>query len=145
MKSFLTLMIVLLLAGFACSKASGPESVSVDGIYQFDADVFMQNINKSEDPVFKNMPKDVVEKTVTGLKTFTLEIKGNEATANFSNVVVKGNLQKIDTQDGTMKFMMTPVDEDKKQDAVTIIIEGGKLTLDPGKEQMDKLFFRKAS
>ena len=145
MKSFLTLMTVLLLAGFACSKSSGPASVSVDGIYQFDADVFMQNINKSEDPVFKNMPKDVVEKTIAGLKTFTLEIKGDEATANFSNVVVKGKLQKIDTQDGSMKFLMTPVDEDKKQDAVTIIIDGGKLTLDPGKEQMDKLFFRKAS
>lgn len=127
----------------ACSKSA--MQPSVDGLYSFDTDVFVQNLTKAEDPVFKNMPKDVLDKTVAGLKTFTIEIKGDEATANFSNVVVKGSLKKLNTTDGSVRFLMTPLDEDKKNDTATIIIEDKKLTLDPGKQQVDKLFFQKIS
>lgn len=127
----------------ACSKSAVVPSA--DGLYSFDAEVFVQNLSKSEDPIFKNMPKDFLDKTMAGLKTFTIEIKGSEATANFSTVVVKASLKKLDTTDGSVRFLMTPVDEDKKNDVATLIVEGNKLTLDPGKGQVDKLYFRKIS
>lgn len=142
MRIFFQMMMALgLLMALGCSKASAP--VSADGVYSFDAGKFLQNLNQSEDPVFKNMPKEVLDKTVAGLKTFTIEIKGNEAAANFADVVVKGSLKKVDSTDGLVRFLMTPTDEDKKNDTATLIIDGKNLTLDPGKDKADQLFFSK--
>lgn len=141
MKMFFRLFLVIGMTGFlACSKTSAP-AVSVDGSYSFDAAKFMQNLGGTDDKMFQNMPKEMLDKMLEGLKTFTLEIKGNEATANFADVVVKGSLKKLESKDSSMRFLMTPNDEDKKDDTATLIIEGRNLTLDPGKDPTDRLFF----
>jgi len=134
---------IVMIATLACSGLKS--AVSADGVYQFDASTYKTALDKIDDPVFKNLTEDMMNQMMADLSKFTIEIKGNEATATFDDMVVKGALEKIASESNIIKFMMTPYDDDKKEDKATLIIEGQNLTLDPGRQETDKLYFKKSS
>lgn len=137
--SFKLVLLSVLLSVAACSR-----QVDNNGVYFFDGDAFRTTLQNSDDPMLKSIPEDVMIQTLEGLKDFRIEITENsQAVATFGDVVVKGTLAKIGESGAESKFTMTPVDEDKKDDKVTLIVKEGRLTLDPGKKETDRMFFKK--
>ena len=133
------LLLVLILS--ACTH-----KVDNNGVYFFDGDAFRTTLKNSDDEMLKSIPEDVMAQTLDGLKDFKIEItQDTQAVATFGDVVVKGTLAKIGVAGTESKFTMTPVDEDKKNDVVTLIVKDGSLILDPGKKETDRMFFKKKS
>lgn len=132
---------MFMVATLACSGLKS--AANADGVYQFDTSAYKTALDKMDDPVFKNLTEDMMNQMMSDLSKFTIEIKGSEATATFDDMVVKGALEKMASEGSAMKFMLTPYDEDKKEDKATLIIEGTNLTLDPGRNETDKLYFVK--
>lgn len=118
---------------------------STDGTYVFDSEMFIATLSKTDDPNMKNIPENVRQQMVDTFKTFKIEVKGDEATASFGNDVLKGKLSKLSEEDGTVKFLMTPLDEAEKNNTVNLIIKGDTLTVDPGKSEADKMYFKKSA
>ena len=140
MSKFISAAFLGLVLVSACHSGS---TVSLNGNYNFDTEALKTTFKNSSDEMIKGMPEDVLAQVVDGMKSFHIEVKDTEATATFGETVVKGTLSKAGEVDGETKFVMTPVDEDKKSDTVTIFIKGDTLTLDPGKKDIDKMFFKK--
>lgn len=125
--------------------ATATPTANLNGVYLFDTDAFKATLKTSDDPMLKDMPEDVMQQTMDGLKDFKIEVSDTTATATFGETVVKGNISKTSEAGGEVKYSMTPVDEDKKTEVVTLIFKDNKLTLDPGKKESDKMFFKKSS
>jgi hypothetical protein len=142
MLRFLALTLVV-IGGFTQVQCSKGSSANVNGVYVFDTDAFKASIQKTDDPMLKSMPEDVLNQTMEGLKTFKIEVADSQATATFGTMVVKGNLSKTGDENGEVRYLMTPVDADKKNDTVNLIIKDNTLTLDPGKKETDKMYFKK--
>lgn len=126
----------------ACSSGKAP-GTTVNGNYLFDTDALKTALKGSGDQMMANMPDDVLQQVIDGMKGFHIELNETQATATFGETVVKGILSKTGEAGGEMKFLMTPVDEDKKKDTVTLIVKGETLMLDPGKKDIDKMYFKK--
>lgn len=142
MKKFLVSILACALLVSACSPGA-KTGTNVDGNYVFDTDALKVALKNSGDQMMANMPEDVLQQVIDGMKGFHIELKDTQATATFGETVVKGNLSKSGEESGEVKLVMTPLDEDKKQDAVTLIVKGDTLTLDPGKKDIDKMYFKK--
>ena len=76
-------------------------------------------------------------------RPFKIEVEGNTATASFSHDVIKGQLTKLSNNSGVTRLNMTPLDKNKKDQAVTLIIQENELVLDPGKKETDKMYFKR--
>lgn len=124
----------------APSTVTQPAS-GYDGTYVFDAEKFKEEL-KTDDNL-KNVPPDLIEKMLEKFNTFQIEIKGEDTTVSFGSETVKGRL-KVESQEASeVKLLMTPSDEDKKNDTAFYVIQGSKLVVDPGKSEEDKLYFVK--
>lgn len=120
-------------------------TASVDGTYVFDSEMFISTLSKTDDPNLQNIPENVRQQMADTFKTFKIEVKGDEATASFGTDVLKGKLSKLGEENGALKFLMTPVDEAEKNNTVNLIIKGDTLTVDPGKTEADKMYFKKSA
>ena len=118
---------------------------SADGTYVFDSEMFISMLSKTNDPNMQNIPENVRQQMVDTFKTFKIEVKGDEATASFGTDVLKGKLSKLSEESGAVKFLMTPLDEAEKNNTVNLIIKGDTLTIDPGKAEADKMYFKKSA
>jgi hypothetical protein len=118
---------------------------STDGTYVFDSEMFISMLSKTNDPNMQNIPENVRQQMVDTFKTFKIEVKGDEATASFGTDVLKGKLSKLGEESGAVKFLMTPLDEAEKNNTVNLIIKGDTLTIDPGKTEADKMYFKKSA
>lgn len=144
MKRWIPLGFVLLLS-LACSTTKAPAAATVDGTYQLDTDVLRVKLTTSDDPTFKSAPPEALDQVVNGMKDFKFEIKGLDVTATFGVTVVKGTIARNGGTDVEPSYLMTPTDEDKKKDPVTLVFKDNSLTLDPGKRDIDKLYFKRAA
>ena len=120
------------------------QPVSNDGVYLFDEEAYRAHLKAMNDPMMKDIPAEAVEGMMAVFKSYTITIKGEEATATFGDMSVKGSLKDV-SLNGETRLFMTPVDEDKKTQTVTLVIKDGKLVLDPGKTDADKMQFKKTS
>ena len=115
-----------------------------NGTYFFDTEKYKTEQLKHDGSVFKKMKPRDLERMMSVFRPFKIEVAGNKATASFSNDVIQGTLTKRPNGAGTHLFM-TPDDEAKKDQTVTLIIEGDNLILDPGRKETDKMFFRRSA
>lgn len=160
MKSFVQLVVLVSVAALglsACNKSGSTTSaggavqtatmaqpVSNDGVYQFDEEAYRAHLKALNDPMMKDIPAEAIEGMMAVFKSYTITISGTEATATFGDMAVKGSLKDV-SANGETRLFMTPMDEDKKAQTVTLVIKDGKLTLDPGKTAADKMQFKKTS
>lgn len=119
--------------------------VETSGNYVFDAETFKEKLEAQSGMKISDMPEEAWKETVENLKGFRIEIGDQVATAYFGEIVVKGNLEKVSSDQDSVTFKMTPVDEDKKEDTVNLVVKSdGTLVLDPGKKEKDKMYFKKS-
>lgn len=116
---------------------------SHDGVYVFDTETYKQVQLDNADSVFKKMKPEDVDRLMQIFRPFKIELTGNQAIASFSHDIIKGELKTLEKNGATSKLFMTPTDEKKKDQTVTLIITGEKMILDPGKKETDKMFFKK--
>ena len=116
----------------------------VDGTYVFDTNKYKEEQLKLKESTLKEMSAEDVDKLLNVFKPFRIDVNNGAAIATFSNDVVRGTLKTLSQNNETTRLFMTPTDEDKKNDAVTFIINGDSLVLDPGKKEADKMYFKKA-
>lgn len=114
-----------------------------NGTYMFDAEKYKQAQLDSNSSVFKNMKEQDVEQMLKIFKPFRIEIEGNTAKASFSHDVIQGTVATLKKTDNETHLHMTPNDDNKKDQAVNLIIRGNELILDPGKTEADRMFFKK--
>ena len=154
-QKFIILFVVLLC--MACSKTAEPvietlqhnvEAVSkpavtniYSGTYLFDVQKYRDVQMNQQDSLFKDMKPEDIEKMMRIFKPFKIEVNGSEAQATFAQDVIKGRLNTLQASQQRTLLNMIPVDEDKQDQAVTLIIEGDQLVLDPGKREIDKMYF----
>lgn len=124
------------------TKSTTPASAH-DGTYVFDMETYRQVQLANADSVFKNMKPEDIDRLMQVFKPFKIEVAGQTATASFSHDVIKGELKTLEQSGTTAKLFMTPLDVDKKDQTVTLIITGTQMVLDPGKNESDKMFFKK--
>lgn len=148
---------VVVLGLSACNKSGSTTSTnstvqtaivaqpaSNDGVYLFDEEAYRAHLTAMNDPVMKDIPAEAIDGMMAVFKSYAITIKGDEATAAFGDMTVKGSLKDV-SANGETRLFMTPVDEDKKTQTVTFVIKDGKLVLDPGKTDADKMQFKKTS
>lgn len=119
------------------------QTTPFDGLYVFDAETYKKDQEQQADSMFKDMKAEDVDKMLRIFKPFQIELEGKTATASFAHDVIKGSIQKISQSNQGAHLSMTPIDSDKKDQSVTLVIEGEQLILDPGKKLSDRMFFKK--
>ncbi len=87
-------------------------------------------------------PEDI-DKMMRIFQPFTIEVEGDRAVAIFSSEIIKGKLTKLSATATETRLHMTPTEASKKDQSVTLIIQGKDLVLDPGKAETDKMYFTK--
>lgn len=125
------------------TSESKSSQTGYDGVYVFDTETYKQVQLDNADSVFKKMKPEDVDRLMQIFRPFKIELVGNQAVASFSHDVIKGELKTLEKNGATSKLFMTPTDEKKKDQTVTLIITGEKMILDPGKKETDKMFFKK--
>lgn len=120
-----------------------PSTSPHNGTYIFDALRYKTEQLKYTDSLFKDMKPEDIDKMMHIFKPFTIEVEGDRAVASFSSEIIKGKLTKLSSTATETRLHMTPVDAAKKDQTVTLIIQGKDLILDPGKAETDKMYFTK--
>lgn len=113
-----------------------------DGIYVFDVEKYKQ-VQLEKNKTFKKMKPGDQELMMQIFKPFRIEVKGDKATASFAHDMIQGKLTSLSKSNNAARFRMTPVDESKRDQAVTLIFSGNNLVLDPGKRETDKMYFKR--
>lgn len=132
-------------AGQAGTQADKSQDFAYNGTYLFDAEKYKNEQLKHADSIFKKMkPKDL-ERMMQVFRPFKIEVSGNNATASFAHDVIKGNLKTLKRINGGAHLFMTPTDESKRDQTVTLIIKDDELVLDPGRKETDKMFFKRVN
>lgn len=144
MKKALTVFaaLILFVTIAACNKGS-----SFVGTYAFDTEKFMTSLKAATGG--QDMPKEVVDNAVKVFETYKITVAENEATITFGDMSVKGTLKLLEKKEAETKFLMTPVDEDKKNEPVTFLFsKDGALTVDMAEATGDpssQMYFKKQS
>lgn len=126
------------------TEVTKPKVVSqYDGTYRFDAKTYKDAQLKNKDSLFKKMKPEDVDRMMRIFKPFTIDVQGNDVMATFSHDVIKGKITPLSKSSKETKLFMTPLDEEKKDQTVTLIIRGNEMIVDPGKKEVDKMFFRR--
>lgn len=136
---FSWLILISLVFVISCS---GGSSANFDGLYTFDDQTWKSEMEKMN-PNFSQSPPELVTKMMNAFKSFSIEIKGKEATAKFGNMVVKGSLTEVSKSSGGATLKMIPYDEDKKNEPIMLVINGSKMTAGPENKPKEALYFVK--
>lgn len=120
-----------------------PEKGPHDGVYLFNMEKYKAEQLKHPDSVFKKMSEKDLGRMMQVFRPFKIEVEGKTATATFSHDVIKGKLKTLEKDSRRSRLFMTPMDQKKRDQTVTLIIEGDDLVLDPGKKETDKMYFKR--
>ncbi|OVE81358.1 hypothetical protein BVY03_04020 [bacterium K02(2017)] len=127
------------------AKSAPKPKDPLSGTYIFDADKYKQEQLKHANSIFTKMkPKDL-ERMMAVFRPFKIEVNGDKAKASFSQEVINGRLKTLKKNASGASLFMTPTDENKKNQTVTLTIEGDKMILDPGRKETDKMFFKRVN
>ena len=137
---FTALILVVTFAG--CNKGS-----SIVGTYAFDTEKFMTRLKAATGG--QEMPQEVIDNAVKVFETYKITVTKDVATIIFGDMSVKGTLKLLDKKETETKYLMTPVDEDKKNEPVTFLFsKDGALTVDMADATGDpssQMYFKKQS
>ncbi|MFH1355962.1 MAG: hypothetical protein ABII18_02415 [bacterium] len=112
-----------------------------EGTYSFDTQKYKQVQLLYKDSLFQKMSPEDVDRMMKIFQPFKIEIQGGEVRAAFSQDIVRGTLKEVSRSAQETRLKMIPVDDDKKKETVELIIRGNQMILDPGKKEIDKMFF----
>ncbi|MBF0103838.1 MAG: hypothetical protein HQM16_00800 [Deltaproteobacteria bacterium] len=131
--------------GHNASVATATSDSPYNGTYLFDTETYKSEQLKHEDSIFKKLKPEDLERMMQVFKPFKIEVAGQNATAVFSHDIIKGSLKTIRRTNEGAHLFMTPLDENKTDQTVTLIIEADRLVLDPGRKETDKMFFKRTN
>jgi hypothetical protein len=129
----------------AKTETAQKPSQAPQGIFIFDEDAFKTVLESGPDSPLKNLPPDVLNKALSSMKSFQIEVKGSEAIALFGKHTITSSLEYVATEGVSQKWLMTPTSPDEAKDTVHLIFSEESLVLDPGKSPQDRLYFKKKS
>lgn len=116
----------------------------VDGVYVFDSYRYKEEQLKHPDNVFKDVPAEDIDNVMKVFAPFQITIKKGTAAASFSNEVIRGSVKELSRSSQETRLQMKPTNEEHKNELLTLIITGDRLVLDPGKEEKDKMYYKRA-
>jgi hypothetical protein len=155
MLSFCLMSVLIMLLFVGCNQ-NPSETVSIDtvvtaevpandyeGTYSFDTKKYKSVQLLYKDSLFQKMSPEDVDRMMKIFKPFEIKIQGINAHATFSQDVVRGTLQAVSRSAQETRLKMIPIDDDKKNEIVELIIRGNQMVLDPGKKEIDKMYFKR--